>query len=152
MNGAQLDEMLLEVTSQTLEEAAFVFAEPAVALLPWPDEIVEADLSFSGPKDGRMLLAAPPELARELAASLMGTDVDDPLVQAEGVEAIGEMLNIICGALLEAWFGADTVCRLESPKVQVVAKDDFRRRWEGAICSVSLVTDEEHRIDAALFG
>jgi CheY-specific phosphatase CheX len=152
MSGARLDELLLEVTSQTLEEAAFVFAEPAVALLPWPDEIVEADLSFTGPKTGRLLLATPPELAREIAAGLMGTDIDDPLVQAEGAEAVGEMLNIICGALLEAWFGEEAVCQLGSPEVQVVTKDDFRRRWEGAICSISLVTDEEHRIDAALFG
>jgi chemotaxis protein CheY-P-specific phosphatase CheC len=144
------DIQLAEVVARMLEEAAFIFAEPATGV-SLPEELVTSELSFDGPMSGLLLLAGTPDLAIELAANMLGLEANDAETQQRSEDAIGEMLNIISGALLEGWFGSEAVCVLGSPSVARVFRADYLKRIENAQRVAALVSDDEHRIDLSIF-
>ena len=96
----------LEATaSSVLGEAAFAMVdgpsdwdEPP-QLLPAKD-MIAARLQFQGPFTGSMFLAAPVTLAHELAANMLGLELVDPEAALRRGDAVGELLNMICGNLL----------------------------------------------------
>ncbi len=144
-------EVLHTVVRQILEDATFVFAEPAEDLPEWMDSVLEAEVTFAGPNTGRLLIAMSPDLAINLAANLLGIDADDPDAVTRGHGASGEIANMICGALMEKLFGAEAICRLGIPTVTTVDPADHDRQRETAASSLVLITEEGERFDAFLF-
>lgn len=144
-------EVLHTVVRQILEDATFVFAEPAEELPEWIDDVLEAEVTFAGPSSGRLLIAMSPDLAVNLAANLLGIDSDDPDAVKRGHGAGGEIANMICGALMEKLFGAEAICRLGIPQVATVEPASHDRRREIATSSLVLLTEEGERFDAFLF-
>lgn len=142
---------LAEVLGKTLEDAAFVFAEAAESAPPFAEDVVEARLGYSGPAEGEIRLAAGVAFADTLAANLLGADPGDPEAVDRGKEAIGELLNMICGILVVRSFGSETECRLGVPSVRVVAASEYEATLPGAGSRVTMLEEEGHRIDAASF-
>ncbi len=99
-------EPLAAVTRSVLEEAAFLFCDdlPDDAA-PQEGRLAEASITFTGPCAGRLTLRLPWAVAREAAANLLGTTPDDPELDESALSAVGELLNMISGSALEAWFG-----------------------------------------------
>ena len=142
---------LSRVVSQTLEEAAFVFAEAAAEPVQQRGDVVEGVLSFSGVQSGSIVMLTSPAFAAELAANLLGVDPDDAEALVRGKDAVGEMLNIIGGVLLEAWLGSHEACMLEAPRVaERAAAEALEHHRAAAAAAVALLADEEHPILAAL--
>lgn len=114
-------ELLQEVAISVLEDAAFVFPEPAESSGSWPE--VAARISFHGEDEGQVALAVDADLAREIAANLLGLDTGDG--EAEGMRqaAIAELLNIVAGALVARAFGTRTRTRLWVPGEGVPASE-----------------------------
>jgi CheY-specific phosphatase CheX len=150
MTREEYAEVLVDVTANVLEEAAFVFTEPAEGGQTWEGEVVEVQLAFSGDGTGRLMMTAPKSLGLELAANLLGmepgeeTDIERP---AEA--AFSEILNMIAGPLAVAWFGEEAVCRIGVPEAKTIAGSTHRSWSEGYTCSASLVTEEEDPIELA---
>lgn len=143
-------ELLQQTTMRIFEEAAFVFAEPMEQPMDWPDEVIEVKLHFAGPEKGLATLALTLDFASLLAANLLGVETDDPAVQQRRLEAAGEMLNILGGALFASWFGAAAECHVGIPQVNLVRSISRNGNGGESCCAVSLLADDEYRIDAGI--
>jgi len=142
---------LATLAGQTLEEAAFVFSEPDDDAPLWPGEVVEIAIPFTGRLAGRMVLAPSPDFGVPHAANLLGVELEDAGVAQKGEEALGEILNIIGGAYMQAVFGADAGRRMGVPARRRLAGAAFADRLGEAACAASLLTEEGHRVDLAVF-
>jgi len=143
---------LLEGMSQSvLQDAAFVFVEPAEEPYPeWTDTVLEAAIDYCGPGEGELHLMASSGFARGLAANMLGLEPDDPEVESQGPDALAEMLNTICGAFVAEAFGTDVVCDLGIPAVSEITPESVERRHSVAALSLVYMTDEEQRLDLTL--
>ncbi len=101
---------------QTLYETAQrIFEDAAFALVDPPDETtrqerhfgveLSAVVAFNGEFSGLLVITIPQELARSFAANMLGIEEDDPAAALKSDDAVGEILNMICGNLLPAVAG-----------------------------------------------
>ncbi|HUK66226.1 MAG TPA: chemotaxis protein CheX [Anaeromyxobacteraceae bacterium] len=140
-------ELLVEVLSQTLEEAAFVFAEAAAVEPDLTGSVIEARLAFSGPQEGELLLACSEDLAGTLAANLLGEDEGGASVVGDDEDALGEMLNMMAGSLVVSLFGHEVPCRLGLPRVRTVSGVEHESNLAAADAAARLLDEEGRRID-----
>lgn len=106
--NAEIKNKLNEVLADVLEKQAFMFAEPAeIENLAAPlTENYRASMSFEGPYSGRITLAAPLEMCREIAANVLGIEPDEEISEASAKDSLKEVLNVLCGNLLTALAGS----------------------------------------------
>lgn len=118
----QFEEELCSVFEKVTETMAYMFAErAAVRGLPnFEGEAVESAISFSGPRNGSMVLAVPKDMCVELAASVLGVERDDVDIAEKGIDAIKELLNVICGNVLTEIAGSEPVFNLSMPSTRIV--------------------------------
>jgi chemotaxis protein CheY-P-specific phosphatase CheC len=120
MSHNNYHEILLQTSQKVFEDTAFAFIDP-----PEEEEIpaLSSDLfetyeiHFSGPFSGSLSMALEKPLPLALAASMLGTENDDPEVVEKHNDAMGEILNIICGNILPLMAGPQAEFALESPSV-----------------------------------
>jgi hypothetical protein len=137
-------DVLRGTTSLMLEEAAFLFCEPMEEPMAWPDRLIEARISFSGPRRGVMRLRVTEAFGIELAANLLGIEPGDEDAGVQARAAVAEMLNIVCGALVAEWFGTGQVCQLGIPEIAEIASGAGAANPH---CAVALIADERHRLE-----
>jgi CheY-specific phosphatase CheX len=143
-------EVLARCVGQMLEEATYLFAAPAdVPPPPFSGTMLEARLDFSGKEKGVLSICTDEEMAAELAANLLGEEPSDPEIAARGREALGELVNMVVGALVVDLFGHETQCRLGVPVIRTLDPKD-RRQAAGDSCSVVFLTEEGRRLDVSL--
>ncbi len=112
-----------EVFESVLQNLAFMFVESVERetlqnMEPAPDvpeRYVKASMAFSGPNQGRVNLMVPEELAKELAANIIGKELDKNISQRHLQDALKEVLNVTCGNLLSAVVGSKQVFDAASP-------------------------------------
>lgn len=101
---------LAESAARVLEDAAFLFTEPVDQAPPPDGEMVSARIRFQGPCSGFLQINTPVEGCTLIAANMLGVDPDDDDAVARGKDALGEILNILCGSVLgEAFAGGQEV-------------------------------------------
>jgi chemotaxis protein CheY-P-specific phosphatase CheC len=94
-------QLLSECAQQTLE--TMFFAAPDAI---FPDaarpagELIAASLTFQGDPPGRFGVVLSSPLARTMAINFLGLEDDAELPPSQVNEVVGEMTNIICGAVL----------------------------------------------------
>lgn len=103
------------VLSQVLEDAAFVFAEPADEPERWDAPTLQATLDFESVRGGRLRLLAAPSVGVELAANMLGLEPSDPEANENGLAAVAEILNVIGGAFVTRLFGTNVPSQLGLP-------------------------------------
>lgn len=116
------DKILSTVAKQVFESVAYV------SLRPEEDEVgvdlrgdmVKAAVAFKGPFNGQLQIEVPRSLLPELACNMLGEDEDSPGINAQGMDALGELTNIICGNLLERLAGPGPIFNLGAPKIQSI--------------------------------
>ena len=143
-------EALGQVVITMLQDAAFVFAEPAESNEREEENVLMARLDFNGPSSGEMVLSCSRTLAADLAANLLGIEPDDPDAIQRGSDALGEMLNIVGGAVLANWFGVDADFEMGVPDVTILDAGAYRAETANAKMLLPLETDEGDRIDVAI--
>lgn len=114
--NALTPELVREVTAKVLEDAAFIFSEPAEGGARLTEGL-EARLQFSGERSGTARLRCSPGFATELAAGLLGVEPDDAEADADQRAALGELLNMIAGLLGAELFGTELITHLGIPVV-----------------------------------
>jgi len=110
MNKLQLP--LERATTSTFEELTLLWAETGAAS---PDGAFDHAMRvrFHGGAEGFLEIRASRGLMIAAAANMLG---DDNLVSHEmGVDALGEVANVICGNVLPEIAGAEGVFRLDAP-------------------------------------
>jgi len=115
---AKLEETMAQVTIDTLEKLAFMFAYPGGEDDDPPrDSMVSGSVSFAGPFSGTLVMMISVEVLQELAGNMLGLDDDEETTQDHRSDALTETMNIICGNLLPAIAGDDVVFNIGVPKV-----------------------------------
>jgi chemotaxis protein CheY-P-specific phosphatase CheC len=94
--------LLLLKSMQTALETMFFAAPDSMSMDPLrpSGELIAASLTFDGKPNGLFWLVVSDRLARTLAANFMGCDDDAQLLPASVADVIGELANIMCGAVL----------------------------------------------------
>ncbi len=107
-----------EVLCEVIERMAFMFGDPVEKSLIPPDAApaLQVDMEFNGPVGGRLTVASPLDAAVEIAANILGREPDDPVAALCAPDAFGELINVVCGALLTELAGTEPVFRLTVPR------------------------------------
>jgi chemotaxis protein CheY-P-specific phosphatase CheC len=103
MNANTLKETLGNQLTRILEETAFMLVEDSDAPLPEAGSAVEANLQFSGQRQGSFWLAVSEEGANHLANEMLGEELAEGSDSCE--QAIAELLNILAAWVLDTWWG-----------------------------------------------
>jgi hypothetical protein len=113
----------------------FAEAEPVECRHPEGDASepgwMTARVCFSGVPAGEFHLLLPPEVAVVFAAGFLGIDNDEVTTEAAS-QVIGELANMICGAILSR-VHPDSLVALSAPELIPV---DFARRVNGEHCRI----------------
>lgn len=128
-----------------LERFAFLYGEPvAVGELPEPNgELLCAQMTFTGSRGGMIAVAAPLELAQEMAANILGEEAIDIEVP-EAADALAEVLNMACGRLANSLPEGEETTKLAPPEAYRIGLEEWRR-IVGSAHTVGFVV-EEHPI------
>ncbi|MBL8940932.1 MAG: hypothetical protein JNM69_40690 [Archangium sp.] len=110
--------VLADVTRSVLGDAAFLFCDDAEDAGRLAGRFAEATIAFEAPSPGQLSLRLPWPLAVEAAANLLGCERDDPDAGENALPAVAELLNMISGPALEAWFGASARWSLGVPSTR----------------------------------
>lgn len=145
--ASDVADVLARTLSQVLEEAAFLFAEATPEPPPLGEAVLQARLSFMGDHEGELVLAAAPELCATLAANLLGEDEGGAAATGDDEDAVGELLNMVAGAVLVELYGPEARCLLGLPRVTRVAARQHEGELARADVVATLVEEEGRRID-----
>ncbi|MDG5816637.1 chemotaxis protein CheX [Chitinispirillales bacterium ANBcel5] len=133
MNSEKYKEVGLNVLSQTLENAAFVFVDNyedcTIDPLNWNCQGVS--LNFTGKIDGEIHIWAEKEFCRHIAANMLGMDEEELQSSDKCADAFKELLNMMVGNLLTEAFGTEPVFDLGLPKLldkNVLLEDVYSNR------------------------
>ncbi len=115
---AKLEEKMSQVTIDTLEKLAFMFAfSDEGGEDPPRDSTVSGSVSFTGPFSGTLVVTMSIEVLQELAGNMLGLDDDEETTQDHQSDALKETMNVVCGNLLPAIAGDEVVFDIGVPKV-----------------------------------
>jgi len=144
-------QILGKVVAEVLEEASFIFTEPAEEIEPFKENVILAIMGFKGPENGKLVLAMGYSYANEMAANLLGVELDDPDLEKKATGAVAEMLNMIIGVLMARVFGTEVIVNFTVPNVKTIEGADYEKIRESATVAFSLLTEEMSKIEAAAF-
>lgn len=135
---AAADGRLAEVTIDTLEKLAFLFASPVEA----PPEVEELHLTtvrveFAGAFAGGVEVSLSGPVLAELAANMLGAMDGEPLAPDAQLDALKELANVVCGNMLPVLGGEEAEFSIHAP--QPVSAD--RPAWASAAASCWLALD-----------
>ena len=118
MMRAKLEEIMSQVTIETLEKLAFMFAFPDEDEEGEPgDSMVAGSISFTGPFSGTLIMTISIEALQELAGNMLGLDDGEETTEDHRSDALKETMNVICGNLLPAIAGDEVVFDIGVPGI-----------------------------------
>jgi len=120
-------EILSTTFLEIVEQLTFMFGEPTpkAEMEDLDKEFTLAKMSFTGDLTGVLSVAVPTEITAEITANILGLDPEDIEPETMMVDALAEMLNVVCGHVIMALVGTDANFRLDAPETGVV--DDALR-------------------------
>lgn len=118
----EMTEMLTGIVSDVFEKMAFMFGELVAKenLPPLDDSGYEAKMNFLGPCSGVVGLAVARSMCPVIAANVLGMDEDDGFVVERALDALKEILNVICGQIVTSLAGEEPVFDLSVPQVSEI--------------------------------
>ena len=136
------NETIAQVTSEVLEQLAFIFADPA-ELEEMPQVLSEAyavSIDFRGDAAGTLAIVSGHSVCTELAANITGEDAEGISSETSRL-ALSELANVLCGHALTEILGNKAVVDLDPPRLI----DDTDRIWQNlrsSTSSVALLADD----------
>ncbi|QTA85261.1 Chemotaxis phosphatase CheX-like domain-containing protein [Desulfonema magnum] len=123
----QIKKTLYRVAEDVLEKLAFIFSFPE-------DErenidyasAVTAKVSFTGPFTGTLVMAVSSRALPELAGNMLGLEDDEEPTLEQRYDAVKELINVICGNLLPAVAGKETLFNVDPPKIIKDLENDMK--------------------------
>lgn len=79
--------------------------------------LIHAHITFEGPSSGELGLLMDPDFAADLASRILGVDESKDLLQDMVLDAVKELLNVVCGQFLTQRFGYEPAFSLGVPRV-----------------------------------
>lgn len=84
------------------------------------DRWIEATIAYSGAARGCLRLRCPWSFSLELAGNLLSVQPNDPQIELKAVDAVKELLNILCGRVLTTVYGDKPIFDLTPPTAQYI--------------------------------
>jgi hypothetical protein len=109
-------ELLTDILGTVLQDSAFMFVEPSEEPPTWGDKVFAASLTFESARSGTLRFNVAGPVGIELAANMLGTELDDPEAEENGRAAVSEVLNVIGGAFVTRYFGTKVPSQLGIPR------------------------------------
>lgn len=133
---------------RTAGDGAFLLLEPVDEPNPWRDAICLGVAAFAGAATGKVLVAVPVSVAREVAANLLGRELREE--DAFDTAAMAALADMIAGVLLTQWLGADTAWELGMPQGFVETPERFEEMTNAPLWSGHFMTDDRQRLDVVV--
>ena len=118
--STDMRDQLVDAATRVCETSFFAFVEPAsselLASAAGESRWYHTSVNYAGPSHGRVSLALPEDLAREIFAAFLGFADSSAANQAEVEDVVGEFANMVCGAWLTS-LGGDSCFSLTHPDV-----------------------------------
>lgn len=116
MSAQSISSALLAAAPEVME--TMFFSEALVSEAPAENEapVVRAIVAFSGEPHGNLSAEVDEPAARRLAADFVGAMEPDELSPKQVEEVVGELANMLCGAMLTA-LHTDRIFELATPVV-----------------------------------
>ncbi len=115
---AKLEKILSQVTIETLEKLAFMFAFTNEGEESYPTGPMSvASVSFTGPFSGTLVMMISTEVLQELTFNMLGLEEEAEITEDQRYDALKETMNIICGNLLPAIAGDEVVFNIDVPRI-----------------------------------
>jgi hypothetical protein len=77
-------------------------------------------IEFTGPVNGKVVVRCSDSFSSALAGNLLGIDPADKSIPANAWDALEELLNVVCGNLVNLLFDRDKTFRLSSPRIDLI--------------------------------
>lgn len=138
-------EILTTVTIKTLKHLAFIFLSPEEENRGSMSESMAVCISFSGPISGRLVLKMSPVVGLELTANMLGID-EDIVTSEQQYDAMKETINVICGNILPAIAGNQTIFHIDVP--DIVGNENEIEEKSEAVAKLSV---DDERCELYLF-
>ena len=106
---------LANVVSDVLGDLAFLVSEDQSPQLPPGAIWIEGCVSYRGPISGQLCCWCTQDLARQLAANLLGLEPDSDSIDGRVYDAVAEFANIVCGQLITTCHGTTGIFDLAVP-------------------------------------
>ncbi len=116
-----LNETIQKVADETFGELAFMlimpdFEDTADRQIVWG---YGASVEFTGPFSGRLFVSITSDMLEPLAANMLGLEPGEaPPEGVKVVDALKELLNVICGNLLPAIAGHEKIFNISGPEMR----------------------------------
>ncbi len=120
-------EVFTRVLEEVLEQLAFMFGEAVEKdeMIVDGEKYLHVTMGFKGNKTGDVGIAIPSEMSVSLASNILGIDEGEEIALEKSVDALKELLNIVCGQLLTSAYGDEPVFDLTVPEVEEVGKENW---------------------------
>jgi len=123
---------LSSLVADVLANLAFMISDDPPERPLEPQNWLYGEIHYRGPVSGTVGCWCTPQFAVQLAANLLGTDPDSPDASCAAEDALRELLNVVGGHVVTAWYGTSPVFTLSIPTVARDApppqtSDDFCR-------------------------
>ncbi len=146
-----LDNRRLGSLAQSLlAEAAFVFAEASDSFSPKGKALLFASIPLNCGERWELMVAAESELAKALAANLLGIEEDSDEANKSGTEALAEWANILAGAVAAECKGTSEPCQIGLPSVSAEAGVKASALLTKSLRRANLVTESGHHMAIGL--
>ena len=84
---------------------------------------LRGQIEFTGPVNGVLSIECSEILSQKLAVNLLGTEQETLETQADALDALGELLNVVCGNLVTSLYDSNRPFNLLSPKVDNIGPE-----------------------------
>ncbi len=109
------DSPLFQAAVMTFEQLGFLLPDLEEEKMTGTVAGTTAQVKFSGPFDGRLLVTLSRELLPVMTGNMLGED-DIPSLQQQN-DALGELANVVCGNTLPLIAGAKEIFHLSAPEI-----------------------------------
>ncbi len=115
------EDVVVRVAKHVLETLAFLLEMPDGDAGPDVAPRARATVRFEGPVCGTFSLSLPTRVLPELTANMLGGPEGAAAPEAQQLDALGELANVICGNLVHELLNPPGVFRLAAPRVEAQA-------------------------------
>jgi CheY-specific phosphatase CheX len=133
-----------------LADAAFVFAETSESFVPKGKSLLVATVSLTATEVWELLVVAESEFAKLLAANLLGIEETSDEARVSAIEALGEWVNILAGAVAVECKGGNQTFQIGIPAVVAEGGESAGAALDKAFRRVNLITDSGQQLAVAL--
>jgi hypothetical protein len=133
-----------------LADAAFVLAEPTTTSLPASEKAIVSRLTIEHGETWELCVCVQDKLGQILAANLLGDENESGEAGPVIADAVGELSNILAGAIAVEIFGKDEICHIAVPEVDVQSGTALAAHLAKSTFRLNFLTEEGYALSVAL--